>query len=69
MIPEPSVPFYGVLSVYIPLVLVAYLAVFLSLSAMVRCLTGLAAILHRQGRDRRGPRSVRVTPEPETAAA
>ncbi|MEW6441645.1 MAG: hypothetical protein AB1640_11985 [bacterium] len=61
MYPEPTVPFY-VLSVYVPLVLVAYLAIFLTLSAVVRCFGAIAAALH--GHTRRG---VSMTPEPRAA--
>ena len=50
MYPEPSVPFYCVLSVYIPLLLAAYLAVFLTLSAVVSTVRGIASVLRRLGR-------------------
>lgn len=49
---EPSVPFYMVLSVYVPLVLVAYLIIFLGLSAMAALARTLVGLF--RGRDR-GP--------------
>jgi len=52
MYPEPSVPFYCVLSVYIPLLLLAYLAVFLTLSAVVSSVRGIASVLQRAARVR-----------------
>jgi|GEM_PF-2624243 hypothetical protein len=51
MYTEPSVPFYMVLSVYIPLVLAAYLGIFLGLSALVALARALAGVLHGKGRE------------------
>ena len=49
MYTEPSVPFYMVLSVYVPLLLIAYLAVFFTLSTAASCLRGIISLLHRHG--------------------
>jgi len=48
---EPSAPFYMVLSVYVPLVLVAYLVIFLGLSAMVALARTLVGLFRRRDRD------------------
>ena len=52
MYPEPSVPFYCVLSVYIPLLLIAYLALYLTLTVVVGCVRRIASVLHREARVR-----------------
>jgi hypothetical protein len=62
MYPEPAVPFYYVLSVYVPLFLIAYLGIFLTVSAAVRWLRAITTALH--GRAHRG---VGITPEPRRA--
>lgn len=49
---EPSVPFYTVLSVYVPLVLVAYLGIFLGLSALAALGRSLVAVFRKKETDR-----------------
>lgn len=48
---EPSVPFYMVLSVYVPLVLVAYVGIFLALSALAALGRSLAGAFRARERD------------------
>jgi hypothetical protein len=62
MYPEPTVPFYYVLSVYVPLFLIAYMGILLTVSAVVRCLRAITTALH--GHEHRG---VGITPEPWSA--
>ncbi|MEW6441246.1 MAG: hypothetical protein AB1640_09975 [bacterium] len=64
MYTEPGVPFYMVLSVYLPLLLMGYLAVFLAL--MVRMARFCASLVHGKEREER-PRRVGLAYEPGRA--
>ena len=62
MVPEPSVPFYMALSVYVPLLIIAYLAVYGTLRLFFWGLRRLASQGNERGRDALGTREMHLPP-------
>jgi len=56
-----------VLSVYVPMVLLAYMAIFLTLSVLVSGVGHVGGALHRHGPQGRPARGVRLSLEPGRA--
>lgn len=64
MYPEPTVPFYMVLSVYVPLIILAYFAVYLTLRLFVFTVERLAARWNARERDELGARGMHLPHAP-----
>jgi hypothetical protein len=64
MYPEPTVPFYMALSVYVPLIILAYFAVYLTLRLFVFAVERLAARWNARGRDTLGKHGMHLPHAP-----
>ena len=67
MYAEPSVPFYMVLSVYFPLLVLAYFTVYGALRLVVCCASRVATLWNERGRGALGTHGVHLPPKPGRA--
>ena len=67
MYPEPSAPFYMVLSVYVPLLVIAFFAVYACARLFVCALTRVTALWNTRGRGATGTQGMHLPPAPGRA--
>lgn len=67
MYTEPSIPFYMALSIYVPLVLIAYLIVFLALSAIIGGLKRFVSLVSKHVPEEPEAKGLGMTPRPTKA--